>query len=369
MLGDVDSITREMRTLELKAEDETPGGAVAAASEPEEKYGTSTAIRDDEETPGCDKALNEYETVSIASTEKASSGVRRKNRRKNVIARATLEDTSARSTQALAPAPAESSTQLSEPHTKCAAPVSCASRGVQCNLGNDEYLTIERENQRLRRERACSTVEARIYKTRLEAYLKLEGEYNSDDDSAEDNSEPGKGGSNVSSSPCSGFSDIGDPDGADGAKGCGIKLVLRNLPPHWTGSEYVARWLTQAMKHVNFIGVRNGRAAVFVNSWQEAMAIKEQFHLSLAEGRVVKIKIEDDEEYFDGVAEEVCTDIEPGDIVELEGLSSCKGKLLNGETGLVVKVPLDAAERVGIQVGVEVLSFQRANLRIIAKNA
>ena len=119
------------------------------------------------------------------------------------------------------------------------------------------------------------------------------------------------------------------------------------------------------MKHVNVIGVRNGRAAVFVNSWQEAMAIKEQFHLSLAEGRVVKIKFEDDEEYFDDVADE----LEPGDIVELEGLSSCKGKLLNGETGLVVKVPLDAAERVGIQVGVEVLSFQRANLRIIAKNA
>ena len=35
--GDVDSLTREMRTLEIKAEDETPGGAVAAASEPEEK--------------------------------------------------------------------------------------------------------------------------------------------------------------------------------------------------------------------------------------------------------------------------------------------------------------------------------------------
>ena len=82
----------------------------------------------------------------------------------------------------------------------------------------DEYLTIERENLRLRRERANSIVEARIYKTKLEAYQKLEGEYNSDDDNAEHNSELENRDSIDSSSLCSGFSDICGPDGADGAR-------------------------------------------------------------------------------------------------------------------------------------------------------
>ena len=278
--------------------------------------------------------------------------------------------------------------------------------GIQCSLGNDEFIDLERTIGRLRIDRGVARVYARTYLARTK-HLEQQQEQDSNDglpdfvtgnDEEILNVEDAYAPSSQESSWCSGFSDREEGDYA--VLGVGIKVVIGKIPEHWT-AERVTEWLvTRCSKglggksNFNFAVVKNRRAAVFANSWQDALDIKACFHRSLAAGYAVSVKIEDDrfEDASDDSDEQVQYDIqdrpvgqvmseweatstsdaqeilEKGDFVELLGLTSDKGKMLNGEVGEVFHVPEDPAGRVQVEVGAGTLKFKRDSLLIVAKH-
>jgi hypothetical protein len=219
-------------------------------------------------------------------------------------------------------------------------------QSIQCNLGNDQWKTMESRYQAMREKLALAR----------EKLAEVVGDEDSD----------------APSSLCEGFSDYGSA--RDGfSKEPGVKLVLGNFPASWTKRE-LTEFLERRIYDISHLGVRGQRAAIFVRSKQSALQAREALHLTLVNGNLVTLEVHDDFSPDDlanscydneeiSASEDLPENLVVGDRVRINGLVSSGGLLLNGALG-VVKQCFEESNRYGIAVGVKVISIKRENLSL-----
>ena len=144
--------------------------------------------------------------------------------------------------------------------------------------------------------------------------------------------------SKSSSSDVGGFSDCSVRESVGVPLGHGHKLVFENLPVLWN-EKNDHQFLINDHDSIKYVGARVGKAAVFINTEQEAQDMAKCLHRTLVLGSVLSVKLEepaDLEEMLDeGFEPNVYSEstnhkLQVEDFVELTVITSESGKRLNG---------------------------------------
>jgi hypothetical protein len=182
----------------------------------------------------------------------------------------------------------------------------------------------------------------------------------------------------------------------EGCFGQGHKLIFSNLPPvlhdcvlgvgNRTGKDWaqhvkatlldIVVGLSAYRDFISFVGYRDGRAAVFVDSLEVAATIQNKLHHTLVRGYLLRIRHEDrDEESYgsdvdpesgDATAFPHYASLQSGDRVWIHGLVSDEGLALNEHAGKVMGFLVETG-RWCVKVGEKTFKLKPDNLTVLER--
>ena len=142
----------------------------------------------------------------------------------------------------------------------------------------------------------------------------------------------------------------------------GAKLMVHGAPEDWS-EEQAKSFLTGAVPEAIEIQLyKPGQITFFVETMEVAHRVLEDLNFSLIGGFVAKVMILDT---YEGSSDEE-QDFEVEDFVEINGLTSAKGLLMNGLLGQIENIGHERAT-IRLDHQNERVLIKYANLRIVAK--